>query len=85
MVFTGSLTRYLNMEGPGDDQMPLNDYHCECGNTLTIWRVAHEQDKVLCPLCGCNMDRTWTTVEHRFRGPGFYETDYKQKPKDTDD
>ena len=65
--------------------MPLNDFHCECGNTLTIWRVAHEQDKVLCPQCGCNMNRKWTTVEHRFRGPGFHAVDYPTAEKGADD
>jgi len=66
----------LNQEILEHGLMPLNDYHCECGNTLTIWRVAHEQDKVLCPLCGCNMNRTWGNVEFRLKGPGFHVNDY---------
>jgi predicted nucleic acid-binding Zn ribbon protein len=39
-----------------------------------------ENDAVLCPSCSSEAKRVFTPVGVAFKGSGFHNTDYRQKP-----
>ena len=67
--------------------MPLFDYKCaSCGyvesDVLIYSSVIRGDHPVLsCPQCNSSMTRQIGSAHARFSGGGFYETDYKEKPK----
>jgi putative FmdB family regulatory protein len=66
--------------------MPIHDLKCPtCG--MIIEDVSHvsSDNKVLCPKCDTEMNYMIGRVTHRFKGAGFYETDYKSKPAHSED
>lgn len=61
--------------------MPLHDYQCSsCGHVIKDrWTPTIEASIPLCDQCGQLMQMVYTSFEPRFKGPGFYETDYKRR------
>lgn len=60
--------------------MPLYEYECrQCGHRLE--KIEHYTAKTTrkCPLCGGVMERLISAPAIRFKGSGFYETDYAHK------
>lgn len=58
--------------------MPLFDYKCECGYVVKNV-LSKLGDPVKCEKCGKPMKRQFGRISPRFKGKGFYETDYKEK------
>jgi len=61
--------------------MPAYDFRClKCGSTCEVVRPAADRSPVSCPTCGGDTKRVFTPVGVAFKGSGFYNTDYKNKP-----
>lgn len=59
--------------------MPLYKYRCnECGNTFKVLqRNGKKEEEPECPVCGAKeSERVISSVGIRFKGSGFYRTDY---------
>ncbi|MFP4135450.1 MAG: FmdB family zinc ribbon protein [Candidatus Acetothermia bacterium] len=59
--------------------MPLYKYRCnECDNTFRVLRKNGKKDEIPeCPECGStDVERLISSVGLRFKGNGFYRTDY---------
>jgi putative FmdB family regulatory protein len=62
--------------------MPRYIYTCECGGEKEeLRRISERDDPVTCPECGGEMSRVLfvETARPQFKGPGFYETEYRYK------
>ena len=70
--------------------MPLYTYKCKtCGITEDFLKSIKDSNKPLCSICCYNpnvngdderMTRVFTSIgKPKFKGSGFYETDYKDK------
>ncbi|MBS3812549.1 MAG: FmdB family zinc ribbon protein [Candidatus Bipolaricaulota bacterium] len=59
--------------------MPLYKYRCnECDNVFKVLRMNGEEEDPECPECGSkSVERMVSSVGIRFKGKGFYRTDYK--------
>ena len=59
--------------------MPLYKYRCnECDNEFKVLRLNGEDEDPECPKCGSkSVERMVSSVGIRFKGKGFYRTDYK--------
>lgn len=61
--------------------MPLYEYKCKkCGHQFE--KIQKYSDKMVkkCPDCGGPVEQMITAPAVRFKGSGFYETDYVKKP-----
>lgn len=60
--------------------MPLYKYRCnECDNVFKVLRLNGEEEPPECPECGSrSVERMVSSVGIRFKGKGFYRTDYKK-------
>jgi len=60
--------------------MAIVEYRCrECG---LEFEILSGREKLVCPACGSmDIERRWSVYSVRFRGSGFYETDYKKKER----
>jgi len=72
--------------------VPIYTYKCNtCGLKEDFLKTIEDSEAQLCPKCCYNpnldgddekMTRVFTNVgKPKFKGKGFYETDYKEKPK----
>ena len=64
--------------------MPRYNYRCpKHGDFAEYRRVNKRKDAATCPQCGASAKYhpTFETQPPKFKGKGFYETDYVQKPK----
>ncbi len=72
--------------------MALYTYKCRtCGMKEDFLKTMEDSEEPLCPKCCYNpnldgkdekMFRVFSNVgKPQFKGSGFYETDYKEKPK----
>lgn len=62
--------------------MPIYEYECrECGRRTELRRKVEERDReATCSGCGGTGVRVVSLpARAQFRGPGFYETDYRKK------
>ena len=61
--------------------MPIYEYRCkECGHTLEILQKVAEGKRRKCPAClALSLERVMSAGSFRFKGSGFYETDFKHK------
>jgi putative FmdB family regulatory protein len=70
---------------PGGADLPLYEYQCEtCGHRFErIQKLS--ADPPDCPECGKKTRRLLSAPAIRFKGSGWYVTDYarKKKPKET--
>ncbi len=58
--------------------MPIYDYRCEtCGYENSFLQKVNEQPLTICPKCGGSFKRLVSAPAIRFKGTGFYLTDYK--------
>ena len=64
--------------------MPTYEYLCSvCGQVEEVRHSIKEDPYMACPICGCIMKRKiYGGGFIKFNGTGFYETDYKNKPKE---
>jgi len=65
--------------------MPTYDYKCiECEITFELFQKMSDEPINKCIECGGGVKRLiGTGLKPVFKGTGFYETDYKTKPKST--
>ena len=62
--------------------MPLYTFRCKCGNEIELLVDNADKDLRMCQQCGKGMKRVFNSIgKPQFKGKGFYETDYKRKPK----
>ena len=63
--------------------MPTYDYQCDkCGNHFEKFEKMTDKPLGKCPKCGGKTRRLIAGGSGViFKGAGFYETDYKKKPK----
>jgi putative FmdB family regulatory protein len=60
--------------------MPIFTYKCtKCGHEFEVMHSHAYSLRECCPVCGATTKRLIKPVNARFKGPGFYETDYKRK------
>ena len=63
--------------------MPIYEFQCvRCGAVKTFI-VPHEAVPEICPYCGLGRLRRVmsSNVGLKFKGPGFYATDYRKEKK----
>lgn len=62
--------------------MPVFDYRCDdCNYVKKNILVKNYNKKIICEKCGKEMKKIPCSPNLKFRGKGFYETDYKNKKK----
>ncbi len=62
--------------------MPAYDYRClSCESVFELNRSLSDTSVVVCPACGGATKRVFTPVGVVFKGSGFHNTDYRQRPK----
>ena len=63
--------------------MPIYEYLCEsCGKRGEHLRKLNASHTEKCPVCGKpTYQRQISASNLQFKGSGFYETDFKDKPK----
>lgn len=61
--------------------MPTYVYKCTaCEVSFEITRPMGSAGLEPCPECGSDTKRVFTPVGVSFKGPGFHNTDYRQRP-----
>jgi putative FmdB family regulatory protein len=73
--------RINNLDRLGDSALPLYEYQCKQCHSLTE-RIQKFSDPPLtvCPHCGGEMEQLISAAAVRFKGSGWYVTDYAKKP-----
>lgn len=66
--------------------MPTYEYKCEkCGSQFELFQSMKDKPADKCPECGGRVKRLLGAgAGVIFRGRGFYQTDYKKGPSETD-
>lgn len=61
--------------------MPIYEYHCtKCDTIKQLLQHISAKTSLPCSDCGSTMKRIISKIGgFKFIGPGFYETDYKNK------
>ena len=64
--------------------MPIYEYDCaDCGHQFETMRKISDGPLTTCPSCGKeSLKKLISKVAFRLKGTGWYETDFKDKPKD---
>jgi putative FmdB family regulatory protein len=64
--------------------MPIYEYDCtDCGHQFETMRKISDEPLTTCPSCGKeSLKKLISKVAFRLKGTGWYETDFKDKPKD---
>jgi len=62
--------------------MPTYDYSCEKCGQFEIWQSIKDNALAVCPTCGSKIERLISAnVGFVLKGSGFYQNDFKNKPK----
>lgn len=57
--------------------MPLYEYQCrQCSERVEIIQKMNDPPYELCPKCGGEMKKLFSSPAIQFKGSGFYKTDY---------
>jgi putative FmdB family regulatory protein len=60
--------------------MPYYEYTCQnCGEILETRQNYDDEPLTECPYCDGELQKNLTTAAFVFKGPGFFENDYKKK------
>ncbi len=67
--------------------MPIYEYHCDaCTHNFEVIQKVTDDKLTYCPECGKHKLRKMVTAAaFRLKGSGWYETDFKNKPKPSSD
>ena len=67
--------------------MPIYEYQCDrCNHKLEIIQKISDEQLRFCPECGAEtLRKLISAVSFRLKGTGWYETDFKNKVKDSGD
>jgi putative FmdB family regulatory protein len=62
--------------------MPTYEYKCKkCGNVFEVFHSMSAHPVIVCPKCGGDVKKLISAGSTPiFKGSGFYQTDYKDKP-----
>lgn len=64
--------------------MPLYEYKCQtCGERVEVIQRVSDPPYTHCPKCGGEMRKVISAPAIKFKGPGFYKTDYAPKSAET--
>src|SRR3954451_16540209 len=56
--------------------MPTYEYRCkDCGEHLEVQQAFTDDPLTVCPNCGGNLKKKFSSVGISFKGSGFYKTD----------
>ena len=62
-----------------EDDMPIYEYKCnDCGFEEEVLQRISDPVLTVCPKCGGHYSKKISSPAFRFKGSGFYETDYKK-------
>lgn len=62
--------------------MPLYEYKCQkCGKTLEAIRKFADAPLTICPHCGGELKKLFSSPAIKFKGSGFYINDYARNGK----
>src|SRR3954468_22781811 len=65
--------------------VPIYDYRCdECGHRFSAVQSFNDEPLGTCPNCGKRPRRLITAPAIVFKGSGWYKTDSRTAPKDSD-
>ncbi|MFQ5700481.1 MAG: FmdB family zinc ribbon protein [Acidobacteriota bacterium] len=65
--------------------MPLYEYECKkCGHRFEVIQKFSDPPRRACPRCKGRVEKLLSAPAIRFKGSGWYVTDYGNKAKDTD-
>jgi putative FmdB family regulatory protein len=60
--------------------MPLYEYCCNKCGVVELLRKMSDKSDAFCPTCGLKIERIISNTSNpKFKGSGFYETDYRKK------
>ena len=60
--------------------MPLYEYECqECGHRTEVIQRLDDPPLAVCPSCGGKVERLLSAPAFKFKGSGWYVTDYAKK------
>jgi putative FmdB family regulatory protein len=64
--------------------MPIYEYDCsDCSHQFETMRKISDEPLTECPACGKDsLQKLISKVAFRLKGTGWYETDFKDKPKE---
>jgi len=63
--------------------MPTYEYRCTgCDHRFEVTRPMGSTEETLCPSCESPGKRVFSPVGVAFKGSGFHNTDYRERPKD---
>jgi len=67
--------------------MPIYEYECQqCGHRLEMIQKFNEAALTRCPVCGKNtLQKCISLPSFQLKGSGWYETDFKNKGKQSAD
>jgi putative FmdB family regulatory protein len=67
--------------------MPFYEYQCaKCGHIEEVLQKVSDKPLKKCPECGKSaMEKKVSAAAFRLKGSGWYETDFKTKPKKSSD
>ena len=66
--------------------MPIYEYVCKaCGHQEAVIQKVNEQPLTVCPKCGGDFKKKISAPSIRFKGDGFYITDYAKKTSNNSD
>ena len=62
--------------------MPLYEYQCQnCKERMEVIQRMSDPPPALCPKCGGEMKKLFSSPAIQFKGSGFYKTDYASGSK----
>jgi putative FmdB family regulatory protein len=62
--------------------MPIYGYQCnECDHRFEVFQDINDDDKPVCPECGCSARKLYFPVGIIFKGSGFHVNDYPSKSR----
>jgi putative FmdB family regulatory protein len=62
--------------------MPLYEYECEkCGHRFEVIQKYSDPPIIVCPKCGGEVRKLFSSPAIQFKGSGFYITDYARAGK----
>lgn len=64
--------------------MPIYEYKCvDCGEHLEVRQKISDAPLEICDECGGKLEKQWSLAGFKFKGAGWYVTDYADKKTDS--
>lgn len=60
--------------------MPIYEYVCPICGKIEVLQTLNDEELKFCPTCESEVEKIFSVpAKPRFKGTGFYETDYKNR------